>query len=313
MQILRKLLSSILTLVLVSLMILTVFQILPGNPARSILGVEASDEQVARLERELGLDKPLTERYMEWVGGVSRGDFGTSLKYNTKVETLIRDRFPVTLVLTVYALVLTILIGLPLGVWIAASDGKWYASFFATLTQLGISIPAFWVGFFLIRLFSVRLGWFPTFGSNVMGGGFLHVIHQFFLPAFAVAIGNIAIAVRFLRSTILGELKKEYVRTARMKGLVKREWMMRHVLRNALIPVITVMGIITTSSIGGSIVIENVFALPGLGSLMVQSVSYRDFPLMQSLVLFVAMLVVVINLLVDLTYQLIDPRMRTGD
>lgn len=313
MQILRKFLSSILTLVLVSLMILTVFQILPGNPARSILGVEASDEQVARLERELGLDKPLTERYVEWVGGITRGDFGTSLKYNTKVATLIDDRFPVTLVLTVYALFLTVLFGLPLGVWIASSDGKWYASFFATLTQLGISIPAFWVGFFLIRLFSVRLGWFPTFGSDVLRGGFFNVVHQFFLPALAVAIGNIAIVVRFLRSTILGELKKEYVRTARMKGLVKREWMMRHVLRNALIPVITVMGIITTSSIGGSIVIENVFALPGLGSLMVQSVSYRDFPLMQSLVLFVAMLVVVINLLVDLTYQIIDPRMRTGD
>ena len=308
-----KIFTTIITLLLVSLMILVVFQVLPGNPAQIILGVEADQNQIEALEKELGLDQPIHIRYMEWMKGVLRGELGKSLKYRMPVEDLLKSRFPVTLFLTFYSLFLTILIGIPLGIWIASKDGKWYSTLFATLTQLGVSIPAFWLGFLLIHFFGVKLGWFPTFGYNVMSGGFMQKLHNFFLPALTISLSNIAVIVRYLRSTLLDQIRQEYVRTARVKGLKPKQWLYRHVLRNALIPVLTILGIIMTSSIGGSIIVENVFALPGLGTLVVQSVSSRDFPLIQSLVLFIAALVIFINFLVDILYQVVDPRIRLGE
>ncbi len=311
--ILRKVLTTLITLVLVSLMILFVFQILPGNPAQIILGVEADENQIKVLEEELGLNKPIMDRYLDWISGILRGEMGRSIKYKMPVANLLKTRFPVTLFLTLYSLALTICIGVPLGLWIAAKDGKWYSVFASTLTQLGVSIPAFWMGFILIHIFGVKLGWFPTFGFNLSGVNFLQKMYRYFLPALAISIANIAIVVRYLRSTLLDQIRQEYVRTARIKGLKTHQWLFRHVLRNALIPVLTILGIIMTSSIGGSIVIENVFALPGLGSLMVQSVSSRDFPLIQSLVFFIATMVILINFAVDVLYQVIDPRIQIGE
>lgn len=307
----EKLTSVILTMILVSLMIFFVFQVLPGsNPAYIIAGVDADEAQIAAIEKELGLDRPLAERYTSWLGGLLKGDMGRSIKYRVPVSQLFVDRFPVTFFLTMYSLALTVIIGIPLGIWIASKDGKWYSSILAMLTQLGISVPSFWIAFLLILFFSVRLGWFPSFGYNVMEGNFLHQLHKFFLPAFAISLANIATIVRYLRTAILDQIRRDYVRTARVKGQSSSKILYRHVLRNALIPVITMLGIILTSSIGGSIVIENVFALPGLGSLVVQSVSSRDFPLIQSVVVIVAAMVIGINFLVDIIYRLVDPRIR---
>ena len=310
---LSKLLSVILTLILVSMMIFLVFQILPGNPAQIILGSEADEKQVKQLETELGIDKPMPERYLNWMKDLLKGDMGKSLKYNVNVKDLFMDRLPVTLFLTSYSLILTVLIGIPLGIWIASKDDKWYSTIIAGITQLGISIPSFWLAFILILIFSVKLNIFPTFGYNVMSGNLLDKLYKFFIPAFAISLSNIATIVRYLRTAILDQIRKNYVRTARVKGLDINKILYRHVLRNALIPVITILGIILTSSIGGSIVIENVFALPGIGSLIVQSVSSRDFPLIQSVVVVIAAMVIFINFIIDICYRIIDPRIRGGE
>ncbi|MCI7238908.1 MAG: ABC transporter permease [Anaerococcus sp.] len=311
--IVKKLLSILLTLFFVSLLIFLVFQIIPGNPARIILGTEADPAQVLALERELGLDKPISQRYIEWIGGLLRLDMGESLKYRVPVSELFLKKLPVTLYISLFSLFLSLIIAIPLSIQITLKSDKWYASIITAITQLGISIPSFWMAFMLIYIFAVKLGIFNTLSNNVMAGGFLDKLKNFFLPSLAIAIPNIATIIRYMQAAILDEMNKDYVRTARMKGLTIREILYKHVLKNALIPVITVIGMSLTSSVGGSLIVENVFALPGVGSLIVSSISSRDFPLIQSVVVAVAFLVIFINLIIDILYGIIDPRIRSGN
>lgn len=306
----KKLISLFLTLFFVSLIIFFVFQVLPGNPAEIILGTEADEAQVLALEKELGLDKPILVRYGNWIKDILKLDMGTSLKYQVPVKDLFLRKLPVTLYLTFFSLFLSLIIAIPLSIQITAKSDKWYSSIITAITQLGISIPSFWLAFLLIYLFAVKLGWFNTLSYNAMSGNFLEKLYKFFLPSLGIAIPNIATIIRYMQSAILDEINKDYVRTARMKGLLLKDILYKHVLRNALIPVITIIGISITSSIGGSLVVENVFSLPGIGSLIVQSISSRDFPLIQSVVLAVAFMVIFINLLVDIIYKIVDPRIR---
>lgn len=306
----KKLISLFLTLFFVSLIIFFVFQVLPGNPAEIILGTEADEAQVLALEKELGLDKPILVRYGNWIKDILKLNMGTSLKYQVPVKDLFLRKLPVTLYLTFFSLFLSLIIAIPLSIQITAKSDKWYSSIITAITQLGISIPSFWLAFLLIYLFAVKLGWFNTLSYNAMSGNFLEKLYKFFLPSLAIAIPNIATIIRYMQSAILDEINKDYVRTARMKGLLLKDILYKHVLRNALIPVITIIGISITSSIGGSLVVENVFSLPGIGSLIVQSISSRDFPLIQSVVLAVAFMVIFINLLVDIIYKIVDPRIR---
>lgn len=306
----KKLISLFLTLFFVSLIIFFVFQVLPGNPAEIILGTEADEAQVLALEKELGLDKPILVRYGNWIKDILKLDMGTSLKYQVPVKDLFLRKLPVTLYLTFFSLFLSLIIAIPLSIQITAKSDKWYSSIITAITQLGISIPSFWLAFLLIYLFAVKLGWFNTLSYNAMSGNFFEKLYKFFLPSLAIAIPNIATIIRYMQSAILDEINKDYVRTARMKGLLLKDILYKHVLRNALIPVITIIGISITSSIGGSLVVENVFSLPGIGSLIVQSISSRDFPLIQSVVLAVAFMVIFINLLVDIIYKIVDPRIR---
>lgn len=310
--IIKKLLSIILTLFFVSVLIFLVFQIIPGNPAEIILGTEADPAQIKALERELGLDKSMFQRYISWIGGLLRLDMGESLKYRMPVSTLFLRKLPVTLTLTLYSLILSIIIAIPLSIQITLKSDKWYSSIITAITQLGISIPSFWLAFLLIYLFAVKLNIFNTLSYNAMAGGFLERLKSFFLPSLAIAIPNIATIIRYMQVAILDEINKDYVRTARMKGMTLKEILYKHVLKNALIPVITVIGMSLTSSVGGSLIIENVFALPGIGSLIVASISSRDFPLIQSVVIAVAFLVIFINFIIDIAYGLIDPRIRGG-
>ena len=310
--IVKKLLSIILTLFFVSVLIFLVFQIIPGNPAEIILGTEADPAQIKALERELGLDKSMFQRYISWIGGLLRLDMGESLKYRMPVSTLFLRKLPVTLTLTLYSLILSIIIAIPLSIQITLKSDKWYSSIITAITQLGISIPSFWLAFLLIYLFAVKLDIFDTLSYNAMAGGFLQRLKSFFLPSLAIAIPNIATIIRYMQAAILDEINKNYVRTARMKGMTLKEILYKHVLKNALIPVITVIGMSLTSSVGGSLIIENVFALPGIGSLIVASISSRDFPLIQSVVIAVAFLVIFINFIIDIAYGLIDPRIRGG-
>lgn len=291
-------------------MIFAIFQVLPGNPAHIILGIEADEQQVAQLEEKLGLNEPLLTRYFDWIGGVFQGDLGDSLKYQTPVIDILKERIPVTFSLALLSCLLTIIIGIPLGIFIARTDGKWYSVILSIITQFGIAIPSFWFGFLLILLFAVTFKWFPTHGYVPWSTDFFGALRAFFLPSLAIALANIAIVIRYLRNTILDQIKMDYVRTAVCKGLGKNIIMNRHVLRNALIPVLTIMGMIIADSIGGSIIIENVFALPGLGNLLIQSITSRDFPLIQSMVMYIAVLVIVINLMVEIFYRMIDPRIR---
>ena len=306
----KKLISLFLTLFFVSLIIFFVFQVLPGNPAEIILGTEADEAQVLALEKELGLDKPILVRYGNWIKDILKLDMGTSLKYQVPVKDLFLKKLPVTLYLTFFSLFLSLIIAIPLSIQITAKSDKWYSSIITAITQLGISIPSFWLAFLLIYVFAVKLGLFNTLSYNAMSGNFLQKLSKFFLPSLAIAIPNIATIIRYMQSAILDEINKDYVRTARMKGLLLKDILYKHVLRNALIPVITIIGISITSSVGGSLIVENVFSLPGIGSLIVQSISSRDFPLIQSVVLAVAFMVIFINLIVDILYRIVDPRIR---
>lgn len=306
----KKLVSLFLTLFFVSLIIFFVFQVLSGNPAEIILGTEADEAQVLALEKELGLDKPILVRYANWIKDILKLDMGTSLKYQVPVKDLFFKKLPVTLYLTFFSLFLSLIIAIPLSIQITAKSDKWYASIITAITQLGISIPSFWLAFLLIYLFAVKLGWFNTLSYNAMSGNFFQKLYKFFLPSLAIAIPNIATIIRYMQSAILDEINKDYVRTARMKGLLLKDILYKHVLRNALIPVITIIGISITSSVGGSLIVENVFSLPGIGSLIVQSISSRDFPLIQSVVFAVAFMVIIINLIVDILYRIVDPRIR---
>lgn len=306
----KKLISLFLTLFFVSLIIFFVFQVLPGNPAEIILGTEADEAQVLALEKELGLDKPILVRYGNWIKDILKLDMGTSLKYQVPVKDFFLRKLPVTLYLTFFSLFLSLIIAIPLSIQITAKSDKWYSSIITAITQLGISIPSFWLAFLLIYVFAVKLGWFNTLSYNAMSGNFLQKLSKFFLPSLAIAIPNIATIIRYMQSAILDEINKDYVRTARMKGLLLKDILYKHVLRNALIPVITIIGISITSSVGGSLIVENVFSLPGIGSLIVQSISSRDFPLIQSVVLAVAFMVIFINLIVDILYRIVDPRIR---
>lgn len=306
----KKTISLIITMFLVSLIIFFVFQILPGNPAEIILGTEADKSQILALEKELGLDKPLFERYISWVIGLFKLDMGTSLKYQIPVKELFFKKLPVTLTLSVYSLALSLIVAIPLSIKIAADHYKWYSSFIMSISQLGISIPSFWLAFLLIYVFALKLGYFSTLSYDVMAGGFLHKLKTFFLPSLAIAFSNIATILRYMQSSIMDEINKDYVKFARMKGMDISEVLRKHIFRNSLIPVITIIGMILTSSIGGSLVIENVFSLPGLGSLIVQSIASRDFPLIQSVILSVSFMVILIDFFIDVIYFIVDPRIR---
>ncbi len=306
----KKLLSALAALVVISLLTFLVFQILPGNPALIILGVDADPLQVEALEQLMGIDKPMLQRYVEWLGGLVGGDLGLSLRYRVPVTDLIASALPVTVTLTLLSLLITIIIVVPVSVYLATHNNTIAATFLSALTQLGVSVPSFWLAIMLILVFSVMLHWFPSgevipFSQSVTGA-----LRSLVLPAVAISIGTTAVVIRYLKSTILDEMHMDYVRTARSKGLSRNTVLYRHVLKNALLPAITILGMITVDVLGGSIIVENVFNLPGIGRLITSGVGNRDFPMVQALVFYLAATVVVINFLVDLLYTAIDPRIR---
>lgn len=306
----RKLITFIFTLVLVSVITFLVFQVLPGDPAQIILGVDADPQQIAALHEAMGLDRTAGERYLMWIKDTLSGDFGTSLRYNRPVADLLLERLPVTLSLALFSLGLTLIIGLPLGIYIARRDGKLSSLLLSLFTQLGVSVPSFWLAFILILLFSVKFKLFPTYGYTSWSSNPLGAIRSLFLPSLALAIPGFAVVIRYLRNTLLDQSRMDYVRTARSKGLHEKGIMYNHVLRNGLIPVITIVGLLIADTLGGSIVIENVFALPGIGNLLVSSIGARDLPLVQTMVMYIAIIVVSINFIVDMLYKVIDPRIR---
>ncbi|MBR1537760.1 MAG: ABC transporter permease [Treponema sp.] len=307
---LKKFLDFLTTLILISLLTFAVFQILPGNPALVILGPNAEEAQIASLEQKMNLDKPIAERYFLWILGVFHGDFGTSYQYDQSVSRLIRGSFCVTASLSVLTLTFALLIGLFFGFFYAYIHKSRFFTLFSTLHQIWFSVPSFCTALLLILIFSVKSGLFPAMGYSPLSEGFFSWFRSLFLPAFSLSLGSGAILARYTTTSILTQEKQDYVRTARSKGLSEWQVISRHILRNALLPSVTTLGLIITEILGGSIIIENVFSLPGIGRLIASSILSRDFPLIQALVLYLSLITLFCNFLVDIVYSLIDPRIR---
>jgi peptide/nickel transport system permease protein len=307
---LRRLATFVATLIGASAVIFLVLEILPGNAALTLLGPSATPDAVAALTHQLGLDRPSWQRYLEWIGGLLSGDLGVSYAYSTPVSELIMGGLAISLPLAVMAMVLTVVIALSLGVFAAARHNTIVDTGVMGVSQIGIAIPNFWFAILLILLFAVQLHWFAAGGFPGWADGAWPALRALVLPAVALAVVQAAILARVTRSSIIEVMREDFVRTARAKGLTKRAALWRHVLRNAMIPVVTIMGLQFANLIAGTVVIENVFYLPGLGRLIFQAINNRDVIVVRDCVMLLAALVVAVNFVVDLAYVLIDPRLK---
>lgn len=307
---LRRFASLFLTLLAVSALIFLVMDVLPGDPAAIMLGTSATPETLEALRRELGLDQPLVLRYLSWLAGVATGDLGTSYTYGVPVAGLIAERLAVTLPLAFIAILLSVAIAVPLGVASAARRNGAVDYAAGLLSQMFIAVPGFWVGLLLVLVFSVSLGWVPSGGFPGWRAGIVPALGALVLPAIALALPQAGVLTRVTRSAVIEVMNEDFVRTARAKGLPRRTALWRHAVPNALVPVVTILGLQFTFLIAGAVLVENVFNLPGLGRLALQALSQRDIIVMQDVVLFFAALVIVMNFLVDLSYLALDPRLR---
>lgn len=298
----KRLVASVPTLLGVSLVIFSMVHLTPGDPVQVMLDVHASADQVARLRSELGLDRPLPEQYLRFLAGAVRGDLGDSLKSGRPVVTEMGERLPATLLLTISGMGIAIPLGVLLGILAAANRDTWVDSATMVLAMLGVSLPSFWIGIVLIYVFGVHLQWLPVAGS----GSWKHLI----LPAITLGLLASSVLARMTRSGMLEVLSHDYIRTARSKGLAEKIVLLKHALKNTLIPVVTVIGVQVGSLLGGSFIIEQLYAWPGVGRLAVGAIQSRDYPLMQAIALYVALIYVMVNLLVDIVYGLLDPRIR---
>ncbi|MCP4073035.1 MAG: ABC transporter permease [Hyphomicrobiales bacterium] len=307
----RRSVSLLLTLALSTIVIFMVMEIVPGDPALIILGIGATDETIAALRQQMGLDLPLLTRYFQWVSGVLVGDLGTSYTYSVPVSELIAERSIVSLPLAIIALTLSTLIAIPTGILAASKRGQVTDTGIMGLTQLGIAIPNFWFAMLMVYIFAVILQWVPAGGFPGWDQGILAALKSLILPAIALALPQAAILSRVTRSALLEALGEDYIRTARAKGLTRSMVLWRHALRNAMIPVLTIMGLQFAFLLAGTIIIENVFYLPGLGRLIFQAITQRDLIVVESTVVLLVASVILINFLVDITYAWVDPRLQS--
>jgi peptide/nickel transport system permease protein len=298
------------------LLVFAVLDVLPGNAAQVILGETATPESLAALEARLGLDRPASARYLAWVAGMARGDLGESISYSSPVADLVLERLAVTVPLAVLAMSLTTVLALALGVYAASHHNRLGDVGVMAASQAGIAIPNFWFAIMLILLFAVKLPWFPAGGfpgwREDEGGALADGLVALVLPAVSLAVVQAAILARITRSAVLDVLREDFVRTARAKGLSQRQVLWRHVLRNAFVPVLTIMGLQFANLLTGTVVVENVFSLPGLGRLTFQAIANRDLVVVRNVVMLLAAAVIVINFVVDVLYAVVDPRMRVG-
>ena len=306
----RRALSLLLALIAASVVIFVMLQAVPGDPAAFMLGMNASEDAVAALRAELGLEGPLVVRYLAWISGMLGGDFGTSYTYRVPVAELVSERIVVSAPLAVMALVLSTVIAIPVGLIAAARLGGAADWGIMGGTQLGIAVPNFWFAMILVLVFAVKLRWVSAGGFPGWDAGLWPGVRALVLPAIALALPQASILARVLRSALLDTLDQDYIRTARAKGLSRRATVVRHALRNAMIPVLTILGLQFSFLLAGAIIIENVFFLPGLGRLIFQGITQRDLIVVQSVTMVLVFAVILVTFLVDLAYTVADPRLR---
>lgn len=307
---LRRFITALVSVVLASLVVFSALLAVPGDPAAVILGMNSTPQARAALRTKLGLDEPASQRYVSWLGGVVQGDFGESLNYQRPVAGLIADRLKVSVPLALGAAIIACLIALPLGIFAAARRGTLWDPLVTGLSQLGAAIPSFWLGLIFILYFAVELRWLPASGFVPFADDPVRWARSLLLPVLALGLGQAAVMTRMTRAAMLDVLSQDFVRTARAKGVAQRGVVFKHALRNAMVTIITVLGLSLSNVFIGSIVVEQVFALPGLGRLALTAIGTRDFPLLQGEILIYAATIVFLGFLVDASYGLLDPRIR---
>jgi peptide/nickel transport system permease protein len=303
----RRIMQMIPVVVGMTLIVFLMIHLVPGDPARSMLGPRAPESEVIELRQRWGLDEPLPVQFGQFVGRLARGDLGDSLSYGVPVEELIAGRVLPTLLLIFYAVVLVSLISIPLAALVAANKGSWIDHLVRVIPLVGLGMPSFWLAIILILLLALRLGWFPVGGY---GRTPTEILRALFLPGLTIAIAIAPFTIRSLRAALLDVLESDFIDTARAKGLSERRVLLAHGMRNAVIPTVTVLGVSIGWLVGNTLIVEKVFAIPGLGALMIDAVLERDFPVVQALALIFGILVVVVNLVADLVRAALDPRIK---
>ena len=307
-----RLLSLLATTLVASMIVFLLMQILPGDPALVILGMNAEPDTIAALHKQLGMDQPLWLRYLKWIGGFFVGDFGTSITYSVPISELLGPRIMVTLPLALMSMTISVVFAIALGVYAAANRAKAGDTIAMGVAQIGVAVPNFWLALLLILLFALKLTWFPASGFAGWENGFWAGIRSLTLPALALGLPLAAILGRVTRSAVIETLGEDFIRTARAKGLTRTAALWKHAVPNALIPVVTIIGLQFSFLLAGTIIIENVFNLPGVGRLVFQAIAQRDLVTVQSLVTLLAASVIVVNFIVDMVYGYLDPRLSSG-
>lgn len=310
-RIVKKFLIMIVTLLVVSFLVFLALSVIPGDAATNMLGTQATPEKIEALREEMGLNDPFFVQYFRWLKSCIMGDFGTSYSYHMSVSSLIMDKLPITITLTLMSFVIIFVVSIPLGVFIAKHKGSVIDRVFTVFNQIIMSIPPFFSGIIITLVFGLILGLFTPGGFVSYKKDFAGFLVYLIFPAFAIAIPKIAMTVKLLKESILEEYQKEYVRTAYSRGNSTTEVLYKHVLKNAMIPVITFLGMTLADIVAGSIVVEQVFGIPGLGRILLSSISNRDYPVVQAIILILAVIILVINFVVDIIYHKVDPRIDT--
>jgi peptide/nickel transport system permease protein len=306
----KRLLATIPVMAVVAVFVFALLRLTPGDPAAIIAGSAATSQDVANIRLKLGLDEPIVTQFFVWLGNMARGDFGESFFFKRTVASLVTDRIEPTLMLSLTTIVLSVLIAVPLGVVAAYRQGTWIDRIVMGFSVLGFSVPVFVIGYVLIYVFAIELNWLPVQGYQPLREGLWGCLQRLVLPSVTLSVIYVALIARITRTSVLEVLGEDYIRTARAKGLTDRVVLMRHALRNASVPIVTVIGIGIALLIGGVVVTESVFSIPGLGRLTVDAVLARDYPTVQAVILLFSFVYVLINLLVDVSYTALDPRIR---
>ncbi len=306
----RRLLLIIPTILVVAIFTFGLLQITPGDPAALLAGEEETAEDIEKIRRSLGLDKPVSQQFVEWIGKLARGDLGTSIRSGKPVTGIIIGRLEPTIALTILTEIVAISVAIPLGVLAAWKSNTWIDRTVMGFSVLGFSIPVFWLGFLLIWVFALTLQWLPAGGYERIFNGFWPFAERMILPTVSAALVIMALVARITRASVIEVLQEDYVRTARAKGLGERLVLWRHTLKNASLPIVTIIGLGFAALLTGVVVVEVVFAVPGLGRLLQDAIKARDYPIIQGLIIFLSAIYILVNLAVDVIYAYLDPRIR---